>query len=155
MSGFETALMIASTALGTASSISQASQQRKAQSQAQAMQAQQAQEQISELQRQQAKAEQDRRERLNRAMASRRAAFAGSGISSDGSGDAVFDNLLTSSLREKQDIDEQVDRTMRHLQDGIQLNLLKQPKADPFARAASALNSGVSIFNSGRQLGLF
>ena len=155
MAGIETALMIASTALGTASSISQASQQRKAQAHAQALQDQQAQQQITELQRQQVRAERDRRERLNRAMASQRAAFAGSGISSDGSGDAVFDNLLTHSLREKQEMDEQMDRTMRNLQDGIQLNLLRRPKADPFARASSMLQSGVSIFNSGRQLGIF
>lgn len=152
MSGFETALMVASTALGTASSIAQASQQRKAQSQAQALQAQQAQEQINELQRQHARAEEDRQNRLKRAAASQRAAFAGAGISSDGSGEAVFDNLLSQSLREKQDLDNQLDRSLRSIGSSMQLNLLRQPRSNGFATAASVLQSGVNI---GQQLGLF
>lgn len=154
MSGMEIALM-ASTALGAASSMAQASQQRKVQSQAQAIQAQQAQQQMNELQRQHAKAEQERQERLRRASASQRAAFAGAGISSDGSGEAVFDNLLTQSLQEKQEIDHQLDRSLRSIQDGIQLNLLKQPRSDSFAKASSIMQSGASIINSGRQLGIF
>ncbi|WP_341896617.1 hypothetical protein, partial [Ferrovibrio terrae] len=121
MSGIETALMIAGTALSTVSSISQASQQRKAQSQVQALQAQQAQAQMTDLERQRARADQDRRDRLERATASQRAAFAGAGVSSDGSGDAVFDNLLSQSEREKQDIDDKIDRSIRSLQDSMQL----------------------------------
>lgn len=148
MSGMEIALM----ALGAASSISQANQQRKAQSQAQAMQAQQAQDQMNELQRQHAKAEQDRQERLRRASASQRAAFAGAGISSDGSGEAVFDNLLTQSLQEKQEIDERLDRSIRSLQDGMQLNLLRHQRPDSFSKAASVVQTGVGL---GRQLGIF
>lgn len=155
MAGIETALMIASTALGTVSSISQANQQRKMQSQAQALQAQQAQNQINELQRQHAKAEQDRQDRLKRAAASQRAAFAGAGISSDGSGEAVFDNLLTQSLREKQDIDDQLNRSLNSINDSIQFNLLKQPRSDSFAKASSILQSGAGIINGGRQLGIF
>lgn len=150
MAGFEMALM--STALGAASSMAQASQQRKAQSQAQALQAQQAQDQISELQRQHAKAEEDRQDRLKRAAASQRAAFAGSGITSDGSGEAVFDNLLSQSLREKQDLDDQLDRSLRSIGNSMQFNLLRQPKSDPFSQAASVLQSGIGL---GRQLGAF
>lgn len=152
MSGIETALMIASTALGTVGSISQAGQQRKAQSLTQAMQAQQAQDQMNELQRQHAKAEKDRQERLRRASATQRAAFAGSGITSDGSGEAVFDNLLTQSLQEKQEIDDRLDRSLRSLQDGMQLNLLRHQPPDPFSKAASAIQTGVGL---GRQFGIF
>lgn len=152
MSGIETALMIASTALGAVGSISQAGQQRKAQSQAQAMQAQQAQNQMNELQRQHAKAEKDRQERLRRASATQRAAFAGSGITSDGSGEAVFENLLTQSLQEKQDLDEQMNRSIRSLQDGMQLNLLRHQRPDSFSKAASVVQTGVGL---GRQLGIF
>lgn len=151
MSGMEIALM-ASTALGAASSIAQAGQQRKAQSQAQAMQAQQAQDQMNELQRQHAKAEKDRQERLRRASATQRAAFAGSGITSDGSGEAVFENLLTQSLQEKQDIDEQMNRSIRSLQDGMQLNLLRHQRPDSFSKAASVVQTGIGL---GRQLGIF
>lgn len=151
MSGMEIALM-ASTALGAASSMAQAGQQRKAQSQAQAMQAQQAQDQMNELQRQHAKAEQDRQERLRRASATQRAAFAGSGITSDGSGEAVFENLLTQSLQEKQEIDERLDRSIRSLQDGMQLNLLRHQRPDSFSKAASVVQTGIGL---GRQLGIF
>lgn len=151
MSGFEIALA-ASTALGAASSVSQASQQRKAQSQAQALQAQQAQTQIDELQRQHARAEEDRQDRLKRAAASQRAAFAGSGITSDGSGEAVFDNLLSQSLREKQDLDDQMERSLRSINDSIQFNLLKQPRTDSFSKAASAIETGLSL---GQQFRLF
>ncbi len=154
MSGLETALVMsmAATALGTVSSISQASQQRKAQSQTLALQAQQAQAQMADLERQRAKADQDRRARLARATATQRAAFAGAGISSDGSGDAVFENLLTQSLREKQDIDDKVNSSIRSLQDSLQLNLLKAPKSDPFGTAAMIARSGASIINDGRQI---
>lgn len=150
MSGFEVALM--TTALSAASSMAQASQQRKAQSQAQSLQAQQAQDQTNELQRQHARAEQDRQERLKRASASQRAAFAGSGITSDGSGEAVFENLLTQSLQEKQDIDERLNRSLGSLQDSMQFNLLRQPRADSFSKAASTLQTGIGL---GRQLGIF
>lgn len=150
MSGMEIALMTA--AMGAASSMAQASQQRKAQSQAQAMQAQQAQDQMNELQRQHAKAEQDRLERLRRASATQRAAFAGSGITSDGSGEAVFENLLTQSLQEKQEIDERLDRSIRSLQDGMQLNLLRHQRPDSFSKAASVVQTGIGL---GRQLGIF
>jgi hypothetical protein len=149
MSGFEVALM---GALSAASSMAQANQQRKAQSQAQALQAQQAQDQITDLQQQHAKAEEDRQDRLKRAAASQRAAFAGSGITSDGSGEAVFDNLLTQSLREKQDIDDQMDRSLRSLSNSMQFNLLRQPKADPFSKAASVVQTGIGL---GRQFGIF
>lgn len=149
MSGFETVLM---GALSTASSMAQASQQRKVQSQALALQAQQAQDQVSELQRQHAKAEEDRQDRLKRAAASQRAAFAGSGITSDGSGEAVFDNLLTQSLREKQDLDDQLDRSLRSISNSMQFNLLRQPKTDSFSQAASVLQSGIGL---GRQLVAF
>lgn len=156
MSGIETALMIAGTALSTVSSISQASQQRKAQSQAQALQAQQAQAQMADLERQRARADQDRRDRLERAMASQRAAFAGAGVSSDGSGDAVFDNLLSQSQREKQDIDDKIDRSIRSLQDSMQLNLLKSSsRSDSLSNAATIAKSGASIISSGRQAGWF
>jgi hypothetical protein len=150
MSGIEIGLMTA--AMGAASSMAQASQQRKAQSQAQAMQAQQAQGQMNELQRQHAKAEQDRQERLRRASATQRAAFAGSGITSDGSGEAVFENLLTQSLQEKQEIDERLDRSIRSLQDGMQLNLLRHQRPDSFSKAASVVQTGIGL---GRQLGIF
>jgi hypothetical protein len=152
MSGFEVALM---GALSAASSMAQASQQRKAQSQAQALQSQQAQDQITELQRQHAKAEEDRQDRLKRAAASQRAAFAGAGISSDGSGEAVFDNLLTQSLREKQDIDDQMDRSLRSISNSMQFNLLRQPRSDPFSMAASLVQTGVGLHSAGKQHGLF
>uniref|UniRef100_UPI0031378327 hypothetical protein n=1 Tax=Ferrovibrio terrae TaxID=2594003 RepID=UPI0031378327 len=85
-----------------------------------------------------------------------RAAFAGAGVSSDGSGDAVFDNLLSQSEREKQDIDDKIDRSIRSLQDSMQLNLLKNSsKSDSFANAASIAKSGASIISSGRQAGWF
>jgi len=149
MSGFEVALM---TGLSAASSMAQASQQRKAQSQAQALQAQQVQQQTDELQRQHAKAEEDRQDRLKRAAASQRAAFAGAGITSDGSGEAVFDNLLTQSQREKQDLDDQLDRSLRSLNSSMQFNLLRQPRTDSFSTAASVVQSGIGL---GRQLGIF
>jgi cell wall-associated NlpC family hydrolase len=149
MSGFEVALM---AGLNAASSMAQASQQRKAQSQAMALQSQQVQEQTSELQRQHARAEEDRQNRLKRAAASQRAAFAGSGITSDGSGEAVFDNLLTQSLREKQDLDDQMDRSLRSIGNSMQFNLLRQPKADSFSKVASVAQTGLGL---GRQLGLF
>lgn len=153
MAGMETVLL--STALGAASSMAQASQQRKAQSQAQALQAQQVQQQTDELQRQHARAEEDRQDRLKRAAASQRAAFAGSGISSDGSGEAVFDNLLTQSQREKQDLDDQLDRSLRSLNSSLQFNLLRQPKANPFATAASLFQTGLSLYDVGKQRGFF
>ena len=148
MSGMEIAL-IASTALGAMSSISQASQQRKAQSQAQALQAQQAQVQMADLEQQRAKADRDRRDRLTRATATQRAAFAGAGVSSDGSGDAVFENLLSQSMREKQEIDEKIDRSIRSLQDSMQLNLLQQsPRSDPFGTAATLIKAGTDIYRA-------
>lgn len=150
MAGMEVALL--TTALGAASSMAQAGQQRKAQSQAQALQTQQAQDQVTELQRQHARAEEDRQERLKRAAASQRAAFAGSGITSDGSGEAVFDNLLTQSLREKQDLDDQMDRSLRSLSNSMQFNLLRQPKTDSFSKAASVVQTGLGL---GRQFGIF
>lgn len=150
MAGMEVALL--TTALGAASSMAQAGQQRKAQSQAQALQTQQAQDQITELQRQHARAEEDRQDRLKRAAASQRAAFAGSGITSDGSGEAVFDNLLTQSLREKQDLDDQMDRSLRSLSNSMQFNLLRQPKTDSFSKAASVVQTGLGL---GRQFGIF
>jgi cell wall-associated NlpC family hydrolase len=153
MSGFEVALL--TTALGTASSMAQASQQRKVQSQAQALQAQQAQDQVTELQRQHARAEEDRQDRLKRAAASQRAAFAGSGITSDGSGEAVFDNLLTQSLREKQEIDDQMDRSLRSIGNSMQFNLLRQPRSDPFSMAASLVQTGVGLHSAGKQHGFF
>lgn len=151
MSGFEAAL-IANAALSTMGSLSQASQQRKAQSQAQALQAQQVQDQTNELQRQYARAEEERQNRLKRASASQRAAFAGSGITSDGSGEAVFDNLLTQSQREKQDLDDQMDRSLRSLSNSMQFNLLRQPRSDSFSQVASVAQTGLGL---GRQLGLF
>jgi hypothetical protein len=153
MAGMET--MLLTTALGAASSMAQASQQRKAQSQAQALQAQQMQQQTDELQRQHAGAEEDRQDRLKRAAASQRAAFAGAGISSDGSGEAVFDNLLSQSLREKQELDHQLNRSLRSLNDSMQFNLLQRPKSDPFATAASLVETGIGLYGVGKKHGLF
>ncbi|MFN4309872.1 MAG: hypothetical protein ACK4FK_04695 [Ferrovibrio sp.] len=153
MSGIETFLMAASTALGAVSSIAQSSQQQKAQRQAQAIQMQQAQDQMAALEEQRTKAERDRRDRLARSMASQRAAFAGSGVSGDGSGDAVFDNLLAQSERERDDINSQIDRQIRSLQSGIQLNLLSRSSGpDPFGTLASFAKAGAGLIESGNQL---
>jgi len=151
MSGIETFLMAASTALGAVSSIAQASQQQKAQRQAQAIQMQQAQDQMAALEEQRAKAERDRRDRLARNTASQRAAFAGSGVSGDGSGDTVFANLLAQS--ERDDINSQIDRQIRSLQSGIQLNLLSRTSGpDPFGTLASVAKAGAGLIESGKQL---
>lgn len=153
MSGIEPFLLAASTTLGAVSSIAQASQQQKAQRQAQAIQMQQAQDQMAGLEEQRAKAERDRRDRLARSTASQRAAFAGSGVSGDGSGEAVFANLLTQSQCESDDINSQIDRQIRSLQSGLQLNLLSRTSgSDPFGMLASAAKAGAGIIQGGEQI---
>ncbi|WP_300300935.1 hypothetical protein [Ferrovibrio sp.] len=146
MSGFEPFLMAAGTALGAVSKIRQANQQQKAQSQAQAIQMQQVQDQLAALEEQRARVQRDRRERLARNTAAQRAAFAGSGVSGDGSGDAVFENLLSQSQRENQDIDSQIDRQIRSLQSGVQLNLLSRSSgSDPFGTLAAYAKAGAGL----------
>lgn len=125
-----TELFIASalmSGLSTAAGISQAQQQKKAQSQAAAIQAQQAQNDINALEVQKTQAEQDRRDRLERTTAAQRAAFAASGVSGDGSADAVFGNLLTEANKERDSYNANIDRQIQGLQSGIQLNLLSRP----------------------------
>ena len=108
---------------------------------------------MAALEEQRAKAERDRRERLARGMASQRAAFAGSGVSSDGSGEAVFDNLLAQSQRESDDINSQINRQIRSLQSGIQLNLLSRAAGpDTFGTLASVAKAGAGLIESGNQL---
>lgn len=113
--------------LSTAAGISQAQQQKKYQTQQAAIQAQQAQNDITALEAQKAQAEQDRRDRLERATASQRAAFAASGVSGDGSADAVFGNLLRESDKDRASYNANIDHQIQSLQSGIQLNLLSRP----------------------------
>ena len=154
MSGFEPVLLAASTGLGAVSTISgmaQAQQQKKAQAQAAAIQTQQAQADIATLEQQKAQAEQDRRDRLERATAAQRAAFAASGVSGDGSADAVFGNLLNESNKERDSYNSQIDRQIQSLQSGIQLNLLSRPSQyDVFGNLASVAKSGAGFIQAGK-----
>lgn len=124
MGGWETALLAVA---GTIQGMQQSRQQEKYQRQVQGMQMQQAQSEIAGLEEQRASAERERRERLERAEASQRAAFASSGVSADGSGDAVFGNLLAQSEQERDDLNNQINRRIGSLQSGIQMNLLSRP----------------------------
>lgn len=152
MSGFETMLLAAASAAGTMSSLAQAGQQQKMQRQAQALQASQAQSDIAALERQRAEAEDDRRNRLERATAAQRAAFAAGGVSSDGSGEAVFGNLLAEADAERNRMNAEIDRRIEGLQSGIRMNLLSRSGSDGFGRFASMAQAGSQLVNAGRQL---
>lgn len=116
------------SALGTVQGMARAGKQEKLQQQA-------ADAEIAGLQAQRASAQRERQERLDRAEAAQRAAFAAGGVSGDGSGAAVFDNLLLQSEQERSEIDSQVDRRIGSLQSGIQLNLLR--RSSPFSGLSS------------------
>lgn len=149
-------LMLASTVLSTASKMSEAKQQKKYQAQQAAIQAQQAQNDINALETQKAQAEQDRRDRVERATASQRAAFAASGVSGDGSADAVFGNLLREADKERSSYNANIDRQIQSLQSGIQLNLLKRPSSYSGLEAAGSLASGGAGFiEAGEKRGWF
>lgn len=151
MATFTPFLMAASAALSAASAVqgmSQASKQEKYQKQAAAIQAQQAQAQIADLEEDRQKANRERLERLERAQATQRAAFAGSGVSSDGSGDAVFDNLLAQSEQERDDINDQINRRISSLQSGIQLNLLSRPSSSNLLGGLSQLTGSLGRFGT-------
>lgn len=132
MTGLEPMFAISAglSALSTASGIMQARQQEKYQRKTQAIQAQQARNEITALEEQKARAEEDRRDRLERAAAAQRAAFAASGVSSDGSGESVFANLLAESDKERRSYNAEIDRRIQGLNSGIQLNLLSRPGPD-------------------------
>jgi len=154
MSGLEPVLLAASAGLGalsTVSSMSQAQQQKKAQAQAAAIQTQQAQNDIAALQAQKAQAEQDRRDRLERSTAAQRASYAAGGVSGDGSGGAVFDNLLREADKERSSYNANIDHQIQSLQSGIQLNLLKRPSQDDtFGNLASIAKSGADFIKVGK-----
>lgn len=118
------------SAVSTASGMAQARQQDKAQKQAQAIQAQQAQSDIAVLEQQRAQSETERQARLEKTMAAQRAAFGASGVSSDGSAEAVFGNLLAESDREGDAVNADFDRRIASLQSGIRLNLLDRGGPD-------------------------
>lgn len=139
-------LLAASSVIGTASSLSQAQQQKKYQAQQAAIQTQQAQNDINALETQKAQAEQDRRDRLERSTAAQRAAFAASGVSGDGSGSAVFGNLLREADKERSSYNANIDRQIQSLQSGIQLNLLQRPSSYGALDAVGSLTSGGADF---------
>lgn len=144
-----TALLAAGSTLH---GISQSRQQQKAQRQAQAIQSQQAQADIAALERQRAEAEEQRRDRQERATAAQRAAFAASGVSADGSANAVFDNLLAETDKERRSFNAQIDDRIRSLQSGIQLNLLSRPSSfDPFGAANSVLKAGKDVVDAAKK----
>ncbi len=148
-------LAAAMSALGTASGIAQSVQQDKVQRRAQALQASQAQAEIDVLERQRAEAEEDRRDRLQRATAAQRAAFAAGGVSADGSGEAVFGNLLAEADAERRRFDAEVDRRIQGLQSGIQMNLLRGAQGNAFGRAAAVADFGTDLIGIGRKAGWF
>jgi len=131
------------SALSTASGLAQAGQQQKAQRQAQAVQTQQAQAEIAALERQRADAEADRRNRLERTTAAQRAAFAAGGVSSDGSGDAVFGNLLAEADAERGRLNAEINRRIEGLQSGIRLNLLNRAPGPDYLGALTGFGQDV------------
>jgi hypothetical protein len=156
MGEFIPVLVAASSVIGTASKLSEAQQQKKYQAQQAAIQTQQAQNDINALEAQKAQAEQDRRERLERTTASQRAAFAASGVSGDGSGNAVFDNLLQEAGKERDSYNANIDHQIQSLQSGIQLNLLKRPSSYGALDAIGSLASGgASFIRAGQDAGWF
>jgi len=130
--------------LGTAASMSQARQQQKSEAQTAAIKAQQAQSDIAALAAQKAQAESDRQDRLARATAAQHAAFAASGVSSDGSADAVFGNLLSQADSERKSFNADIDQRIRGLQSGIQLNLLSRSSPNYLGALAGFGDSLVS-----------
>lgn len=150
MGTFAPFLMAASAGLGALSTVqgmAQAGKQEKYQKQASALQAQQAQAEIDSLEEQKATAQRERQERFAQAQASQRAAFAAGGVSGDGSGAAVFDNLLAQSNQERDEINRQIDQRISSLQLGQKLNLLSRPSSSNFLSGMSSLTK--SLGNAG------
>lgn len=94
--------------------------------------------------------ETDRRNRLERAQAAQRAAFAAAGVSGDGSAGAAMNNLLEESERERSNLAAAFSDQMQGIANAGRVNLLRQRQATlgGLLSLGSTMASGFSKLNS-------
>ncbi len=141
MSAFETVMAGANIGM----SVLQSAQQRKAQMQAAEAQAQS---QTEALNRAQADATAERAQRLDRALAARRAGFAGAGVSADGSGAAILAGMTTETA----DAAAREAARFDAARSDVRLGLATKQRLSLLDRNASYWDTAKRSYALGRQL---